>query len=91
MVDRGNVDKHRHRIGSLRVEEKQKWGRDTARERYGELRVPQEMNNPPHDCYPQFKQDQRLNKHYDHKNDWVRGAGGDATKRPGYVPGYRKK
>jgi hypothetical protein len=68
-----------------------KWGANKAVERYGSLKVPQGMNNPPHDCYPQFKQDQRLNKHYDAPNNWVRGANETAENKPGYVPGYKGK
>jgi hypothetical protein len=80
----GNVNKHRYSMSGIKVTETEKWGADKAVERYGSLKVPKEMNSPPHDCYPQFKQDQRLNKHYDAPNNWVRGAGESAEGRPGF-------
>jgi hypothetical protein len=93
MVDRGNVDKHRHKMCGLKVEEKQKWGRNTARERYGPLR--QVDMRPPDRSEPQKLGDVNNLRgpgwKGDTPNDFRRGAGEDATKRPGYVPGYRKK
>ena len=88
----GNVDKHRRTYSNgIKAMETEKWGANKAVERYGTLKVPQGMNNPPHDCYPQFRQDQRPNRDYDAPNNWVRGAGENATNRPGYVPGHKGK
>jgi hypothetical protein len=89
-MDKGNTNKHRNTYSNgIKAVEGGKWGRETARSRYGALDTP--SLKAPHDCYPQFKQNQRLGNHYDHKNDWIRGANEDATTRPGYVPGYKGK
>jgi hypothetical protein len=87
MVARGNKDGHRHSMSGLKVEETSKWGQRKAAERCGPVK--QVDMRPADTCYPQFKIDQREGKHYDHRNDWVRGAGENAENRPGYVHGYR--
>jgi hypothetical protein len=89
MVAPGNKDAHRHSMSGLKVEETSKWGAKAAVERCGPLK--QVDMKPPGTCYPQFKQDQRLGKHYDHANDWVRGGGERAENKPGYVHGYKGK
>ena len=97
MVDKGNVDKHRRSMSGLRVQETQKWGSSTARERYGKL---QYDTTPP----PQAKDQsapQKLgdssnlqDRGYDNsvpENSWLRGGGSGGEGYPGYVPGYRGK
>jgi hypothetical protein len=38
-MDKGNVNKHRNTYSNgIKATEEQKWGRDTARERYGSLK-----------------------------------------------------
>ena len=76
--------------GLGRVYNSDAWGEQKATERYG---GGTKTYQPPADqSAPQFRQDQCADKTYnDHKNDWVRGANQDATKRPGYVPGYKGK
>ena len=44
-MDKGNVDKHRRSMSGLRVQETQKWGSNTARERYGSLQY--DTSPPP--------------------------------------------
>jgi hypothetical protein len=86
-----NVNKHRYSMSGIKVTETEKWGATTARERYGAATA--SIPKPPHRCYPQFEIDQRLNKHYDAPNNWVRGAGESAEGRPGFKrsQGYNGK
>jgi len=93
VVDKGNADKHRYSMSGAKVVEESKWGANKARERYGALKTsdmkakdmsaPQKLGDANNLRGPGWQDD--------HKNDWVRGAGEDATKRPGYIPGYRGK
>jgi hypothetical protein len=86
----GNVDKHRRTYSNgVKAVETEKWGARKAEERYGSLK--QVDMRPKDACYPEFKIDQRLNKHYDAPNNWVRGANETAENKPGYVPGYKGK
>jgi hypothetical protein len=93
MVAKGNVDKHRYTYSTgVKAVEEQKWGRDTAARRYGELKRPD--TRPPDRSEPQFKTDQRgLDWKDDHPKDWVRGFGkggiASAEGRPNFQPGYR--
>jgi hypothetical protein len=78
MVAKGNLDKHRRSFSGMKVVEESKWGRDTARARYGKLdQVDMTPKEDP--CYPQFKEDQPSpgSKLGDHKNDWIRGRNED--------------
>ena len=87
-MDKGCANKHRQSISGLgKVVEEQKWGRATARERYGTPKYEDGAPPPPDKCYPQFQQDQRRGNHYDHKDDWVRGNG----MQPNFMPGYKGK
>src|SRR5262245_17146488 len=97
MVDRGNRDGHRQSYSGMKgVLEESKWGRETARSRYGKLEQP---NMKADDMSAPQKLGDRNNLRGpdwqdDHKNDWIRSANEDATTRPGYVPGggsYRGK
>jgi hypothetical protein len=93
MVAKGNVDKHRHSMSGLKVEEFEKWGRAKAEERYGRFPTP---NMKAEDRSEPQKLGDRNNLRGpswkdDHANDWVRGAGENATNRPGYVPGFKGK
>jgi hypothetical protein len=84
MVDRGNVNKHRTSMSGLKVTETEKWGRTTARERYGSPQYYTGAPSPRDQSQPQFKED-RPDKAYqnNHRQDWVVGANEDATK-PGF-------
>jgi hypothetical protein len=93
MVDKGNVDKHRRTYSNgVKAVEESKWGANTARERYGAIKTPdmkaKDMSAPQ-------KLGDRNNLrgpgYNDHRDDWVRGRGGDATKMPNYLPGYKGK
>jgi hypothetical protein len=64
MVDRGNTDKHRTGItgnglkGLGKVVETEKWGINTARERYGKMDA--SPPPPPDKSKPQFRTDQSM-------------------------------
>src|SRR5262245_14031360 len=85
-MDKGCVDKHRSSMSGLKAEETEKWGRQTARERYGALRDPN--MKAPEDCYPQKLGDPNnlQGNYYDNdvRNDWRRAANEDATTKPGF-------
>jgi len=98
MVDKGNVDKHRTTYsGGVKAVETEKWGRDTARERYGKLEQPD--MRPPIANKPQRLGDPNnlQGPGYDniHREDWVRGFGKggveSAEGRPGFRPGIHGK
>jgi hypothetical protein len=97
MVVPGNVDKHRRSMSGLKVQETEKWGRNTARERYGVLKQPD--MTPVDQSQPQKLGDrnnlQDPSYNNTHRNDWVRGYGKNgsesAENKPGYVPGYKGK
>jgi hypothetical protein len=75
--------------GLGKVVNEEAWGAAKAVERYG---GGMKTFPPPKDAsFPQFKPDQRGPGWEDDTSGWVRGAGGDATKRSGYVAGYRSK
>jgi hypothetical protein len=92
MVAKGNVDKHRYSYsGGVKAQETEKWGRDVAARRYGE---PQSPNMKPKDaCYPQFREDQPLDKNYNDvpEKSWLRGGNEDATRKPNFMPGHKGK
>ncbi len=70
------------------AEYESKWGRKTARERYGALKSP---NTKPEDVHAPQRLGDSNNLHGpDYENDasgWVRAPNEDATGKPGYVPG----
>jgi hypothetical protein len=92
VVDKGNVDKHRYSMSGAKVVEESKWGANKARERYG-APTNQGMTKPEDRSAPQKLGDKNnlRGPANDHRNDWVRGRGEDATKMPNFLPGYRKK
>jgi len=99
MVDRGNINKHRTTYsGGVKAVETEKWGRDTARERYGAA-TNATFGPPPIQNKPQRLGDPNnlQGPGYDniHREDWVRGFGKggveSAEGKPGYVPGYKGK
>jgi hypothetical protein len=87
MVAPGNTNKHRQSYsGGVKAVEEQKWGRSTARERYGALK--QSDMKPTDASRPQRLGDANnlqgpgyANKH---RNDWIRGAGESAEGKPGF-------
>ena len=99
MVAKGNVDKHRTSYsGGIKAVEEQKWGRDTARARYGSLEYGDKgAPSPPLRNKPQALGDPRTNlqdnPRYDniHKDDWVRGKGESAEGKPNFHPGVHGK
>ena len=80
MVDRGNADKHRvgisgNGLGKVlsKVVETEKWGINTARERYGKMDA---SPPPPKDTSkPQFKNDQSSGRGHI-ADSWVTGKDG---------------
>jgi hypothetical protein len=81
MVDRGNSDKHRTGItgnglkGLSKVVETEKWGRDTAIERYGK---PKSGGMKPEDVSaPQFEIDRPTGSRGHMAQSWVTGKDGD--------------
>src|SRR5262249_20663929 len=85
---------HRRSMSGLKVEEAEKWGRDTARSRYG---APQYFNGAPapKDQHgPQRLGDpNNLQGNYysnDCRNDWRRGAHEDATTKPNFDHGKKR-
>jgi hypothetical protein len=90
MVAKGNVDKHRYSYsGGVKAQETEKWGRDVAARRYGE---PQSPNMGPKDqSQPQFPEDQPGDKSFNNVSgkSWLRGAGEEATKKPGFDKGRK--
>jgi hypothetical protein len=93
MVDRGNVNKHRTSYsGGVKAVEEQKWGRDTARERYGPLKQPDttavDHSQPQKLGDRNNLQDPSYNN--THRNDWVRGFGKGGIESAETKPGYGK-
>jgi hypothetical protein len=87
MVDRGNVDKHRLTYsGGVKAVEAEKWGRQTARSRYGKLEQPD--MTPKDGSFPQFKEEQPTSRNPGEipVNSWLRGGG-----EKGWPPGKGRK
>ena len=83
--------RHRRSMSGIPVMEQSSWGSATARERYGK---PTASIPKPEDRSAPQKLGDRNNLRgpvNDHRDDWVRGRGEDATKIPNFLPGYRKK
>jgi hypothetical protein len=93
VVDKGNVDKHRRTYSNgVKAVESEKWGRSKAREWVG-APTNQGMTKPEDRSAPQKLGDRNNLRGpvNDHRDDWIRGRGEDATTMPNYLPGYRKK
>src|SRR5262245_54490842 len=98
-VTPGNVDKHRHSMSGLKVEEESKWGFSKARELtkgyegspagYSNMR-PQDRSEPQD---PEAKRGPDWAD--DVGNDWRRGFGKNSNEsaegKPGYVSGFKGK
>src|SRR5262245_49211791 len=87
-VDKGNVDKYRRSMSGLTVTNAETWGRDQARQRYGQ---PQSPDMKPKDMsMPQFKQTDGRGPDWadDHKNDWVRGFGKNGQESAETMPNF---
>jgi hypothetical protein len=84
MVARGNMDLHRHSMSGLRVEETEKWGRDTARSRYGEARSPSMKATDA--TKPQAREDKQAAGYRNEVpvSSWLRGGGESAEGKPAY-------
>jgi hypothetical protein len=91
MVAPGNVDKHRRSMSGLKVTEQEKWGRDTARKRYGSLDY--QFNAPPQprdQSQPQDPVDRHgPNYSNDVPNSWLRGGGKGGEGKPGFDKGRK--
>jgi len=94
------VDKHRYSYsGGVRAAEEQKWGRATARERYGALKY--ENGAPPREDRhaPQRLGDRNNLQGPNYMNrtpdDWRRGFGKNGTEsaegKPNFHPGFKGK
>ena len=85
-MDKGNKDAHRYSMSGLPVVERQKWGRQTARERYGSPKF--EDGAPPPDGKLQKVQSpadrHAPDYHNDTPNNWLRAAGENATSKPNF-------
>jgi hypothetical protein len=88
--------KHRYGMSDLKgVVETEKWGRDRARELVGEPRDFHGAAPPKDTSRVQSAGDAAAagvpaDKSFNDASGFVRGRGEDATKRPGYIHGYRK-
>jgi len=95
MVAKGNADKHRYTYSKgVKAVEEQKWGRNKAVERYGELRDP-DMKPPDGACYPQKLGDKNnlQDKGYSNEvpeNSWLRGGGKGGEGYPNFDRGKRR-
>jgi hypothetical protein len=100
MVAPGNTNKHKSSYSNgVKAVEEQKWGRSTARERYGSLEYQNGAPAPADRHAPQRLGDANnlqgpgyVNRH---RNDWVRGFGKggieSAEGKPNFQPGYKGK
>src|SRR5262245_59343702 len=72
--------------GGVKAQGTQEWGRNAARSRYGALDFEDGAPPPPDRSAPQFKQTDGRGPDWkdDTANDWRRGAGEDATSKPGF-------
>jgi len=95
-MNKGNVDKHRMTYSrGVKAVETEKWGRDTARERYGSLKYEDGAPPPPIANKPQRLGDPNnlQGPKYDniHRDDWIRGKGESAEGMPNFRPGVHGK
>jgi hypothetical protein len=94
MVAKGNVDKHRYSYGGgVKAVETEKWGRDTARSRYGSLKYENGAPRPADASRPQRLGDSGNLQAPGFRNDtsgWVRGEGGTAETKPNFDRGIRR-
>ena len=99
-MDKGNADKHRRSYsGGVKAVEEGKWGRETARARYGAL----EYENgapPPEDRHAPQRLGDRNNlqgPNYQNRSpdNWVRGFGKNGVEsaegKSNFHPGYKGK
>jgi hypothetical protein len=88
---------HRRSMSGLKVEEAEKWGRNTARSRYGSPEYehgapPPKDQEAPQGCGDPGAAGARPKDYFnDHPNNWVRGRNETAENKPGYLKGYRGK
>jgi hypothetical protein len=79
---------HRRSMSGLKVEETEKWGTRTAYDRVGKPQFLHGAPRPEDASRPQRLGDannlQGPGYRNDHANDWIRGANGDATSKPGF-------
>jgi len=91
-MDKGNVNKHRMTYSSgVKAVETEKWGRDTARERYGG--TTKTFAPPPIANKPQRLGDSSnlQGPGYDNiaRKDWVRGFGKGGVESAEGMPNFR--
>ena len=92
MVAKGNKDSHRMTYsGGVKAVELEKWGRNTARERYGSLKY---ENSPPPAAKnlsaPQDPVDRQGPSNDVPINSWLRGGGKGGESYPCYDKGKRR-
>ena len=87
MVAPGNTNKHRQSYsGGVKAVEEQKWGRSTARERYGELKYQNGAPRPKDASAPQSPEDKHSPNYRNEVpvSSWLRGGGESAEGKPAY-------
>jgi hypothetical protein len=88
------TNKHRYSMSDLPVVEQEKWGRSKADKLAGPLQY-RDGAKPPRDasqvqgCGDPASAGVPADRSFNDVSNrgWLRGAGEDATKRPGYIPG----
>jgi hypothetical protein len=84
---------YRRSMSGLEAEETERWGRDTARERYGTPRHENGAAPPPDRSEPQKLGDRNNLRAPDYprdaSNNWVRGKNESAESRPSFMHGRK--
>jgi hypothetical protein len=76
-MEKGTVNKHRYTYsGGIKAVEEEKWGRDTARSRYGALKFEDGAPMAKDQSFPQFRDEQptRRNPGEIPPSSWLRGG-----------------
>src|SRR5262249_1997394 len=86
-MDKGNVDKYRRSMSGLKDTNAETWGRDQARQRYGQPQSPD--MRPKDQSLAQAPEDKRgPDWADDHKSDWVRGFGKNGRESAETMPNF---
>jgi len=92
MVAKGNANKHRYQYSAgIKAVEESKHGAEMAQKRYGAIKTPDMKAEDRSEPQRLGDRNNLRGPVNDHRDDWVRGRGEDATKMPNFLPGYRKK
>lgn len=78
--------KHRYGVSGFDAPETEKWGRETARARYGSIKYQDGAPAPKDQSQPQFRNDQAADKSYNDVSEksWLRGGGKGGEGYPCY-------